>query len=98
MEDKVYDLITKMYSDFSKKFDDMGKRFDNVENRLDKLENGQQKIEIMIENDIKSKLSALFDGYEQTSERLTVVEDKIDDLRAAVEKQDMEIRVIKGGR
>ena len=54
------------------------------------------KIEFLIENDIKKDTSALYDGYNQTYEKLIDVEKKIDDIAAKVEKQDVEIRVIKG--
>lgn len=83
MEDKTFELLTKMYSDFSK-------RFDNVENRI-------RKVESLIENDVKKDINALYDGYNQTYEKLVTVENKIDDISAKVDKQDVEIRVIKGG-
>lgn len=90
MEDKTFDLLTKMYSDFSE-------RFDNVENRLSTLENGQRKLESLIENDVKKDINALYDGYNQTYEKLLTLENKIDDIAAKVDKHDVEIRVIKGG-
>lgn len=91
MEDKTFELLTKMYNEFSS-------RFDGVENRLNDLEKGQKKIESLIENDVKKDISALNDGYEQTYEKLVQVEKKVDDLSDKVDKQEVEIKVIKGGK
>ena len=90
MEDKTFELLTKMYSDFSKRFDDMG-------NRLELLETGQKKTDTLIENGVKNDIKALYDGYNQTYDKLIEIEKKVDNISVKVEKQDVEIRVIKGG-
>jgi predicted RNase H-like nuclease (RuvC/YqgF family) len=94
MEDKIYDLLEKMHIEFSS-------RFDGMENRLSILEKGQQKIgndvtefEIILKDNSKT----LFDGYKQTYEKLETLEKKIDDISAKVDKQEVEIKVIKGGK
>jgi hypothetical protein len=43
-----------------------------------------------------TKHKALFDVYKQTYEKLTALEIKFDEIDKKVEKQDVEIRVIKG--
>ena len=91
MEDKTYDLIAKLYSEFSEFKTD-------VSSKLDKLENGQKKIESLIENDLKKDISALYDGYQQTYEKIVTVEKKVDDISTKVDKQEVEIKVIKGGK
>jgi predicted RNase H-like nuclease (RuvC/YqgF family) len=91
MEDKTYDLIAKLYSEF-------GEFKTDVNSKLDKLENGQKKIESLIENDLKKDISALYDGYQQTYEKLVTVEKKVDDISTKVDKQEVEIKVIKGGK
>lgn len=90
MEDKTFELLTKMYGEFSK-------RFDGVENRLNTLENGQKKFESLIENDVKKDISALYDGYKQTYEEVVGIKKTANEILSKVEKQDVEIRVIKGG-
>ena len=46
---------------------------------------------IVMENEHGKKLDALFDGYKQVYEKVTSIDEK-------VEKQDVEIRVIKGAK
>jgi archaellum component FlaC len=83
VEDKTFELLTKMYSEFSG-------RFDGVENRL-------KKVESLIENDVKKDISALYDGYKQTYEEVVDIKKTANEISSKVEKQDVEIRVIKGG-
>jgi predicted phage-related endonuclease len=91
MEDKTFELLSKLYGEFSE--------FRKETNtRLNSLENGQKKIESLIENDVKEDIKALYDGYKQTYEKLESVEIKVNDISSKVEKQDVEIRVIKGGK
>lgn len=64
---------------------------------LDKLNSMDSDIKdlkkhvIVIENDHGKKLDALFDGYKQVYEKVVSIDEK-------VEKQDVEIRVIKGAK
>ena len=104
MEDKTFELLTKMYSEFSGRFDGVENRLNGVENRLNgvenrlnTLENGQKKIESLIENDVKKDISALYDGYKQTYEEVVGIKKTVNEISSKVEKQDVEIRVIKGG-
>lgn len=83
MKDKTFELLTKMYSEFSG-------RFDGVENRL-------KKVESLIENDVKKDISALYDGYKHTYEEVVDIKKTMNEISAKVEKQDVEIHVIKGG-
>ena len=53
---------------------------------------------LIIENDHGKKLDSLFDGYKQVYEKVSTVEEKVDSLSSKVEKQDVEIRVIRGAR
>ncbi|WP_069999309.1 hypothetical protein [Cellulosilyticum sp. I15G10I2] len=84
MEDKIFELMSKMYSDMTQKMDHMAKRMDNVENHIIKLE-----------DKIDTQGKALFGGYKQTYEKLTTLETKVDELSSKIQKQDVEIRVIK---
>lgn len=89
MEDKLFELMTKMYSDITNKLDSMDKKLDGKADKSDivRMENKQ---------DVDSK--ALFDGYKQTYEKLGVLETKVDSISQKIEKQDVELKVLKGGK
>jgi hypothetical protein len=55
MEDKSFELLTKMYSEFSA-------RFESLENKVTEI----NTTVIKIENEFGAKLDILFDGYKQT--------------------------------
>lgn len=103
MEDKLFELMTKMYSDINSKMDAMDKKLEVMDEKLlvmdKKLDNKADKQDIVhIENKLDSDSKALYDGYKQTYEKLTAVEKKVNDIAVEVEKQDVEITVIKGGK
>ena len=86
MEDKTYDLLAKMYSEFSEFKDD----FKDLENKV-------ARIELKLEHNIETKIQALFDDRDGIHKKLDSIQQKIDELANRVDKQDVEIRVIKGG-
>lgn len=73
MEDKIFDLMTKMYSEFSEFRKESNDRFDKIDKRLDTVE----KTIIKIENVHGEKLSALFDGYVQNTNKLDKIEEEV---------------------
>lgn len=89
MEDKTFELMTKMYNELTLKIDTMDKKLDNKADKQDI---------IRIENKLYTDSKVLFDGYMQTFEKLKEVEAKVDGISSKVEKQDVEIRVIKGAK
>jgi len=98
MEDKTFELLTKMYSDFSE-------RFDKVESRLDKLETGQKKIETTLENDINNKLQALHEReainsnkLDDHSKQLAIMNNKFDYLALSINSQDKRLEVVESSR
>lgn len=93
---ETFELMTKMYSEFKIRFDGIDSRLDAVERELAKK---ADKLDIIrLENKQDNDAKALYDGYIQNHEKLIEVEKKIDDIALKVEKQDVEITVIKGGR
>lgn len=56
------------------------------------------KLEAKVENEMIDKINVLFDGYTQSTEISKRIERKVDHLTDKVEKQELDIRVIKGGR
>lgn len=94
MEDKTFELMTKMYSDFSNKFEKMDKRFDTIENDI----KGLKSDVIRLENKQDNHSKALFDSYKLMYEKLQEHDKRFDTIESKLEKQDIEIRVIKGGK
>jgi len=91
MEDKGFELLTKMYGEFSEFRNESNEKFDRIERE-------QKRQAAILENDIKNDIKSLYDGYKQTYEKLTVVDEKLDNISSKVEKQEVEIKVIKGGK
>ncbi len=90
----MFELMTKMYSELKEFRNETGKRLDN-------LEEGQNKLNsdiIRLENKLDDKSKALFDGYKQTYEEVKEVKQAVEELSSKVEKQEVEIKVIKGGK
>lgn len=98
MDDKLFDLMTKMYSEMQEmKADIKETKADLKETKAD-LKADINKIYIKIEHDIEPKLGALFDGYKQTFELEKENSKKLDDIADKVSKQEVEIKVIQGGK
>lgn len=86
MEDKTFELLSKMYSDINTKLDEINKKIDLKADKNDI---------VRIEDNLGNNSKALFDGYKQTYEKVIDIEKQLTDISAKVEKQDVEIRVIK---
>ena len=61
----------------------------------DDLDKTNQSI-ARLEHKMDTNHKALYDGYKLTYEKLTTLEKKVDEIDNKVERQDVEIRVIKG--
>jgi len=97
---EMLELLTKMYSEVQgMKYDiksmksDINGRFDKLENKVDNLENEVRKTNITIENEIKPKIEALFDGYKQNTEAIYALSNKVDYLQTDV--NNLTIRTLK---
>ena len=90
LEEKMLALMEKLYIEF--------KSLDGKVGSLDAKVGNLQKDVLRIENKLDTDSKALFDGYSQTYEKLGVIETKVDAISSKVEKQDVEIRVIKGAK
>lgn len=63
MEDKTFELLTKMYSEMNTRFGEMNTRFDEVNKKLD---GKADKSDIVrIEERMENNTKALFHGYKQ---------------------------------
>jgi len=107
MEDKTFELMTKMYSEFTDRFNKMDDRFDKMDDRFDKMDVKFYKLTkdmLNFENNLSPKVEALLDGYKQIYEkqlehdkRFDAHDQRFDSLENVIRKHDIEIRVIKGG-
>lgn len=102
MEDNTFELLTRMYSEFTTQFrevkDDIKSLKDDVsvlKNDVGVLKSDVSKTAIKLENDISRKIDILFETRHDANKRFDCIEEKIDVLSSKVERQDVEIRVIK---
>ncbi len=101
MEDKMFELMTKMYSDLTTRFDKMDDKIDSMKTEIKDVKDDLKGIKgdiVRIENKLDNTTKALFDGYNQVYDKVVTVENAVNDLSSKVEKQEAEIKVIKGGK
>ena len=94
MEDKTFDLLTKMYGEFT----EFRKE---TSTRLGSLEEGQKGLVndiIRLENKLDDNSKALFDGYSQNNDRLDRIDEKLDELSDKIDSHDIKIQVIESAR
>lgn len=91
MDDKTFELLTQMYADFTVQFKE-------VKEDIKTLKSDVTKIGVKLENDTDKKLDILLETRDETNKRLDDIENKLDIISSTVEKQDVEIRVIKGAK
>lgn len=78
--EQLFEFMTKMYSEMQEMKENMATKHDIIR----------------LEDKMDTNHEALYDGYKQTYEKLTILENKVNEIDNKVEKQDVEIRVIKG--
>lgn len=87
MDDKMFELLEKMYSEFSEFRKEVNQKLDLKADKSDIAR---------LEIDHGRKLQAALDGYHQVYEKLQEHDQRFDDIENKLQKQDVEIRVIKG--
>ena len=68
MDDKTYELITKMYSEMKQQFEVVNKKLDEKADKTDIVK---------LENDLLPKIEALIDGYKHNTEKLDNIEKEV---------------------
>ncbi len=68
MEDKSFELLTKMYSEMTEQFKEINKKLDEKADKNDI---------IRLENELNPKIKALFDGYKQHTDILERIENEV---------------------
>ena len=106
--EKLFEFMEKMYSEMQNGFSNVKKDIKDVKkdvvdlkkNVVDlkkdtvDLKSGQLKLEDKLEETRKT----LYDGYIQNSQAINRIETKLDDLSDKVDKHDIKIQVIEGGK
>ena len=87
--EQLFEFLTKMYGEMRGMKENMATK--------DDLAKTNQSI-VRLEEKMDTNHKALHDGYKLTYEKLTILEEKIDEIDNKVERQDVEIRVIKGAK
>ena len=91
MEDKMFEIMTKLYSEFSEFRKETSDRFNSLESDV----KGLRGDVVRLENDLGKKTDAALDGYHQVYEKLQEHDQRFDVLENKLQKQDVDIRVIR---
>lgn len=91
MGDKTFQLLEKMYSELLEFKQETNDEFVKIDSRFDRIESHL----LRIENNHGEKLDALFDGYEQNSDAIEEINEKLDKLTDRVENQEIKLQVLK---
>lgn len=89
MEDKIFELLEKMYADIKGELNDIKTELSKKADKTDI---------VRIENEHGKKLDVLFDGYKQLAEGQEEIKSQLAELSAKVEKQDIQITILKGNK
>lgn len=73
----LFELMTKMYNEMQ----EMKGEIKDVKEELSTVKTEVTKTNVTIENDIKPRIEALFDGYKQNTESINQVSDKVDEIQ-----------------
>lgn len=96
--EKLFEFMEKMYIELKgsqeKMYYEMKEGFKSVNERLDKVENAVTNLE----HEIKETKKTLYDGYIQNAEGINRIESKLEELSEKVDKHDIKIQVIEGGK
>lgn len=94
MEDKIFDLLEKVYIDVQ----ETKKVVEEINGRQDKMDSRLSRLEMKVEHEISNKFDALFEFRDEALKRFDGIDKKLDDLSEKVDKHDISIQVIQGGK
>jgi hypothetical protein len=89
MEDKTFELFTRLYNEISDFRKEVNMKLDQKADKSDIA---------IIEYEYGSKLKVALVGNEHTYEKLNVIENKLDILSGKVDRHDIKIQAVEGGR
>ena len=82
MEDKMFELMTKMYSEFSEFRKETNDRFGNLDSEV----KGLRGDVVRIENDLSKKVDATLDGYQQVYEKQLEHDKRFDSMEGKLKQ------------
>jgi len=91
MEDKMFELMTKMYTEMQEMKENMATKAD-----LNDIKEELKQDIAKLEDNHGRKLDALADGYTQCIEGINKLQNEVEKLTDRVEHQEIKLQVIKG--
>jgi uncharacterized protein YaaR (DUF327 family) len=101
MEEKMFEWMEKMYNKMLDMEEMIKSNGEAIEKNREAIEKNREAIEkntasiIHLETKMEDHIKTLYDGYKQSMEGITRLEGKIDQLTEKVEKQEVEVRILK---
>ncbi len=95
MEDKTFELLTKMYNEFSVKFDKIEGRFGTVEKEIKDINTRLTKIGFCLKNEIKPDVKASLEVYRLVYEKLQEQQKDIDKINSKLENKTLRSPVLR---
>jgi len=92
--DKVFDLIEKMYIEVQ----ETKKGVKETKEDVKEIKKRVTKIEISLENEIRPNIKTLFDQNIEIMNKQNEHDKRFDTIEEKLDKHDIEIKVIKGGK
>ena len=97
MDDKVFMLMEKMYIEMQEMKTNMATKQDleNMATKQDLESMATKQDLVVLENEIKNNIKALYDGYQQSVEGISDIKRKVDKLTDKVDNQEIKLQVLK---
>ncbi len=86
MDERMFDLLTKMYSEMQRRFNQVDNRLDHVDSRLDQIDNRLDHMD--------SRLDQADKRFEQIDKRFESLEAKVDKNTILLENMNDKIKII----
>lgn len=74
---EMFELMTKMYAEMQNGFKNVNSEIKALKSGQEELKREIRKTNVVVENEIKPKIQALFDGYKQHGEQLARIEKEV---------------------
>ncbi|MCR6544611.1 hypothetical protein NVS47_03625 [Dehalobacterium formicoaceticum] len=90
--DERFEKIDEKFGKIDERFEKIDDKFDELNNKLDQKANKNDIVRL--ENELKPKIEALFDGYKQNSDKLDSIITRLNIIEEKVENHDIHIAVL----
>ncbi len=90
MDEKVFNLLEKVYIELQ----EVKGEVQGVKSEVREVKNDM----IQFEQKMGEKIEGLFDGYKQNTEALKALQGSVERLEEKVDRHDIKIQVIEGGK